>query len=57
VEIELPIEHPAAHKNRIAFRPRRWRVFGQDGSSGGPAVMPAHSRPWQGDSLLASVSH
>lgn len=27
VEIELPIEHPAASKSRIAFRPRRWRVF------------------------------
>ncbi|MBL8583335.1 MAG: sulfate/molybdate ABC transporter ATP-binding protein [Rhizobiaceae bacterium] len=27
VEIELPIEHPAAGKSRIAFRPRRWRVF------------------------------
>ncbi|MDI6028039.1 sulfate/molybdate ABC transporter ATP-binding protein [Corticibacterium sp. UT-5YL-CI-8] len=27
VEIELPIEHPAAQKSRIAFRPRRWRVF------------------------------
>ena len=27
VEIELPIEHPAANKNRIAFRPRRWKVF------------------------------
>jgi sulfate transport system ATP-binding protein len=27
VEIELPIEHPAASKTRIAFRPRRWRVF------------------------------
>ena len=27
VEIELPIEHPAAQKSRIAFRPRRWQVF------------------------------
>ncbi|MDH6232406.1 sulfate transport system ATP-binding protein [Mesorhizobium soli] len=27
VEIELPIEHPAAQKSRIAFRPRRWKVF------------------------------
>ncbi|WP_442579725.1 sulfate/molybdate ABC transporter ATP-binding protein [Mesorhizobium sp. ASY16-5R] len=27
VEIELPIEHPAANKNRVAFRPRRWKVF------------------------------
>ena len=27
VEIELPIEHPAAAKSRIAFRPKRWRAF------------------------------
>ena len=27
VEIELPVDHPAAHKSRVAFRPRRWRVF------------------------------
>jgi sulfate transport system ATP-binding protein len=31
VEIELPIEHPAANKTRIAFRPRRWRVFSAAG--------------------------
>jgi sulfate/thiosulfate transport system ATP-binding protein len=27
VEIELPVEHPAAGKSRIAFRPRKWRAF------------------------------
>ncbi|MGB3834779.1 MAG: sulfate/molybdate ABC transporter ATP-binding protein [Mesorhizobium sp.] len=27
VEIELPIGHPAAHKSRVAFRPRRWKLF------------------------------
>ncbi len=27
VEIELPVDHPAAGKSRIAFRPRRWKVF------------------------------
>ncbi|MGD9912717.1 MAG: sulfate/molybdate ABC transporter ATP-binding protein [Rhizobiaceae bacterium] len=27
VEIELPVEHPAAARSRIAFRPRKWRVF------------------------------
>jgi sulfate transport system ATP-binding protein len=27
VEIELPIGHPAARKSRVAFRPRRYRVF------------------------------
>ena len=29
-EIELPIEHPAASKSRIAFRPKRWKVFPVD---------------------------
>ncbi len=27
VEIELPVEHPAAAKSRVAFRPRKWKVF------------------------------
>jgi len=27
VEIELPVEHPAAGKSRIAFRPRKWKAF------------------------------
>ena len=27
VEIELPVEHPAGTNGRIAFRPKRWRVF------------------------------
>ena len=27
VEIELPVEHEAAGKSRIAFRPRRWKLF------------------------------
>jgi sulfate transport system ATP-binding protein len=27
VEIDLPFDHPAGHKTRIAFRPRRWRLF------------------------------
>ena len=26
-EIELPVEHPAADRTRIAFRPRRWKAF------------------------------
>lgn len=33
VEIELPIEHPAAQKSRIAFRPRRWKIFPVSGES------------------------
>ncbi len=27
VEIDLPFDHPAGEKSRIAFRPKRWRVF------------------------------
>jgi sulfate transport system ATP-binding protein len=27
VEIELPVDHAAAGKSRIAFRPRRWKFF------------------------------
>jgi len=29
VEIDLPFDHPAGEKTRIAFRPKRWRVFPQ----------------------------
>ncbi|MEN5247427.1 sulfate/molybdate ABC transporter ATP-binding protein [Brucella pseudintermedia] len=37
VEIEIPAEHPAAEKSRIAFRPRYWKVFpaGDTGSVAG----------------------
>lgn len=27
IEIEIPADHPAAAKSRIAFRPKRWSVF------------------------------
>jgi sulfate transport system ATP-binding protein len=27
VEIELPVDHAAAQKSRVAFRPRKWKVF------------------------------
>jgi sulfate transport system ATP-binding protein len=27
VEIDLPFDHPAGERTRIAFRPRRWRLF------------------------------
>jgi sulfate/thiosulfate transport system ATP-binding protein len=29
VEIELPIDHPAAQKSRVAFRPKKWKLFPQ----------------------------
>ena len=35
VEIDLPFDHPAGMKSRIAFRPKRWRVF--PSYSAGPA--------------------
>jgi sulfate transport system ATP-binding protein len=27
VEIELPVGHPATQQSRVAFRPRRYKVF------------------------------
>jgi sulfate transport system ATP-binding protein len=27
VEVDLPFDHPAGEKTRIAFRPKRWRLF------------------------------
>ncbi|WMT91712.1 sulfate/molybdate ABC transporter ATP-binding protein [Pelagibacterium sp. H642] len=30
VEIEIPVDHPAVAKSRIAFKPRRWSVFPAD---------------------------
>jgi len=27
VEIDLPFDHPAGEKTRLAFRPKRWRLF------------------------------
>ncbi|HWA17702.1 MAG TPA: sulfate/molybdate ABC transporter ATP-binding protein [Devosia sp.] len=27
IEIDLPFDHPAGAKSRIAFRPKRWRLF------------------------------
>jgi sulfate transport system ATP-binding protein len=29
VEVELPIDHPAASKSRVAFRPKKWKLFPQ----------------------------
>jgi len=51
VEIELPIEHPAANKTRIAFRPNRWRVFSESGAVGGPII--THGRTRRDYGLLA----
>ena len=31
VEIDLPADHRAAERSRIAFRPRRWKLFGEGG--------------------------
>jgi ABC-type sulfate/molybdate transport systems ATPase subunit len=29
VEIDLPFDHPAGERTRLAFRPRRWQLFAQ----------------------------
>jgi sulfate transport system ATP-binding protein len=31
IEIDLPFDHPAGEKTRIAFRPKRWRLFPKAG--------------------------
>ncbi|MGV3633882.1 MAG: sulfate/molybdate ABC transporter ATP-binding protein [Pseudorhodoplanes sp.] len=33
VEIEVPAAHPAANASRIAFRPRRWKLFSESGQA------------------------
>ncbi|MCF1744983.1 sulfate/molybdate ABC transporter ATP-binding protein [Paradevosia shaoguanensis] len=35
VEIDLPFDHPAGEKSRIAFRPKRWRLYPVAGESVG----------------------
>jgi sulfate transport system ATP-binding protein len=30
VEVELPVDHPAANKSRVAFRPKKWKLFPQN---------------------------
>lgn len=39
VEIEIPAEHPASEKSRIAFRPRYWKVFGREDAENVPNVL------------------
>lgn len=39
VEIEIPAEHPASEKSRIAFRPRYWKVFGSEDAENAPNVL------------------
>ncbi len=35
VEIDLPFDHPAAQQTRVAFRPRRWRLYPPGEADGG----------------------
>lgn len=35
VEIELPVDHPAAQKSRLAFRPKKWKLFPTNASASG----------------------
>ncbi|MDT6939953.1 sulfate/molybdate ABC transporter ATP-binding protein [Brucella pseudogrignonensis] len=39
VEIEIPAEHPASEKSRIAFRPRYWKVFGREDAENASNVL------------------
>jgi sulfate transport system ATP-binding protein len=43
VEIEIPVDHPAANKTRVAFRPRRWKVFPDAGQPAAPVAAPKSS--------------
>jgi len=36
LEIEVPLDHRASEKSRIAFKPRRWKVFYRDGGIAAP---------------------
>ena len=29
VEVELPVDNPAANRSRVAFRPKKWKLFAQ----------------------------
>src|SRR5690606_23917814 len=40
VEIEVPAEHQAVSKSRIAFRPRRWKVFPTGNRASGQPAAP-----------------
>ncbi len=41
VEIEIPVDHPAGSNGRIAFRPRRWKVFAETKSEDRPSSSAA----------------
>jgi sulfate transport system ATP-binding protein len=44
VEIEVPAEHPAAIGSRIAFRPKRWKVFAATRKPAAPVPARAEER-------------
>jgi sulfate transport system ATP-binding protein len=52
VEIELPVDHPAGANGRIAFRPKRWKVFPQGKR---PPVSNADGEEIPAARLVASV--
>jgi len=54
VEIELPIEHPAAGRSRIAFRPRRWKVFPEGGAQ--PERAPADDESGDDTSAVLALT-
>ncbi|MBZ9966485.1 TOBE-like domain-containing protein, partial [Mesorhizobium sp. BR1-1-2] len=50
VEIELPVDHPAAQKSRVAFRPGRWKLFFSD--QAGSSFAPPEQNPRQNEKTL-----
>jgi sulfate transport system ATP-binding protein len=43
VEIEVPATHPATNASRVAFRPKRWKLFSESGQPYDPAPVEAVS--------------
>ena len=43
VEIELPVDHPAVQKSRVAFRPRNWKLFPSIPKPVEPAASARHA--------------
>jgi len=56
VEIEVPAAHPAANSSRIAFRPKRWKLFSETGAVPFQASPAVEARPSVQKPLLRAVA-
>jgi sulfate transport system ATP-binding protein len=59
VEIEVPVAHPSANASRIAFRPKRWKLFSEGGAQpyqSAPQSAPVVSQPETSKPLLRAVA-